>query len=248
MTFGTTVAVLNLALGVVYTSYGVMSILDLRRGVERRGELHFGLAWVAMAFTCGPHHFEHGLHMLVSGHRGGLGDVLAVLVGLPAGATWFALRVEAFVGGRGDRPIAGSPLWVRALPGLGVAYAVLMSAAAVRLLTDDASFRPVLAPNVWLVVLYLMIGWYLAQTQLRQRSETGGWSLSGLSLSVVFPTCAVMHAAWVSYAAAGLYDVHWHLLVIDWVAVPSALYFVWVVRALSRGELNDLDEVVAVRA
>ena len=239
MTLQLLVAVLNLLLGVVYTSYGVMSIVDLRRGVRRRGEFHFGLAWVAMAFTCGPHHFEHGLHTLTGDHVGGFGDVVAVLVGLPAGATWFALRVEAFTGGRGDRAIAGNPLWVRALPAAGAVYGVAMLGAAVRLLSRDASFRPVLAPNIWLFALYLLIGFYLAKTQLRIHEQSGGWSLSGLSLTVVFPTCAVMHAAWVTYASAGLYDVHRHLLVIDWLGVPSALYFVWVVRALSRGELRE---------
>ena len=239
MTLQPLVGLLNVLLGVVYTSYGVMSIIDLRRGVKRRGEFHFGLAWVAMAFTCGPHHLEHGLHTLAGDHTGGFGDVAAVLVGLPAGAMWFALRVEAFTGGRGDRSIAGTPRWVRAIPVAGAVYGIVMLAAAARLLGRDASFRPVLAPNVWLFVLYVVIGFYLAKTQLRIHEASGGWSLSGLSLTVVFPTCAVMHAAWLAYASAGVYDVNLHLLVIDWLAVPSALYFVWVVRALYHGELRE---------
>lgn len=239
MTLGVLVGVLNLVLGTVYTTYGFMAMNDLRRGVATRGELHFGRAWVAMAFTCGPHHFDHGLHILSGDRIGGFGDAVAVIAGLPAGVTWFLLRVEAFRGGRGDRWIAGEPRWVRALPALGAAYAVVMLAAAARLLSKDASLRPVLAPNLWLVVLYLMIGWYLAKTQLAAHREIGAWSLSGLSLTVVFPTCAVMHASWVVYAAAGLYEIPHHLLTIDWIAVPSALYFVWVVRSLYRGELIE---------
>ena len=239
MTLRLLVGLLNMTLGVVYTSYGFMAMSDLRRGVATRGELHFGRAWVAMAFTCGPHHFEHGLHVLSGDRLGGFGDVVAVVAGLPAGVTWFALRLEAFFGGRGDRHVSGTPAWVRALPYVGGAYALAMVGAAVRLLTKDASLRPVLAPNLWLVVLYVMIGWYLGKTQIRAHEAIGGWSLSGLSLTVVFPTCAVMHASWVVYAAAGLYDIPSHLLTIDWLAVPSALYFVWVVRALYRGELSE---------
>ena len=87
------VAGVNLLLGMVYLSYGVMTIIDLRRGWEKRGFSHFGLAWIAMAFTCGPHHFEHGLHIAVAGRDGGALDLIAVVVGLPAGVTWFLLRV-----------------------------------------------------------------------------------------------------------------------------------------------------------
>src|SRR5437764_13205835 len=114
-----TVALLNLILGFVYIQYGTLTVIDMRRNWRTMGFSHFGAAWIAMAFTCGPHHFVHGLHMLLAkgagGQAGGL-DLIAVAVGFPAGVTWFLLRIEAFTGGRGDRFIAGSPLWVAALP------------------------------------------------------------------------------------------------------------------------------------
>jgi len=96
------VAVANLTLGFVYCSYGVMTILDLKHGWRANGLSHFGLAWIAMAFTCGPHHLEHGIHLAL-GRTGGPLDLTAVLVGAPAGIGWFLLRVEAVAGGRGDR-------------------------------------------------------------------------------------------------------------------------------------------------
>jgi hypothetical protein len=82
MTLRLLVGLLNMTLGVVYTSYGFMAMSDLRRGVATRGELHFGRAWVAMAFTCGPHHFEHGLHVQSGDRLRGYGDVVAVVAGL----------------------------------------------------------------------------------------------------------------------------------------------------------------------
>ena len=73
------------------------------------GFSHFGAAWIAMAFTCGPHHWVHGVHLGFEGRAAGVLDFVAVLVGVPAGVIWFLLRVEAFRGGRGDRFIRGTP-------------------------------------------------------------------------------------------------------------------------------------------
>ena len=68
------VASTNVLLGVVYTGYGVMTIIDLKRHWRANGVSHFGMAWIAMAFTCGPHHLDHGLHALLD-HNGGAVDV-----------------------------------------------------------------------------------------------------------------------------------------------------------------------------
>jgi hypothetical protein len=225
------VAGLNLLLGVVYLSYGIMTIIDLRRGWAKLGFSHFGLAWIAMAFTCGPHHLEHGIHILLAGRNGGALDLIAVVVGRPAGVTWFLLRVEALMGGRGDRFISGTPRWVALLPLFSVVYVVLLFLASVLVLTGGANFGPRMTPNVLLLAVYFLIGYYLMRTQLRNRDGLGGWSVSGLSLTFVFPTCGLMHIAFVLYAAAGTYTVDTHGLIIDWLAVPAALYFVWVVRS-----------------
>ena len=66
--------------------------------------------------------------------------------------------------------------------------------------------------------------------------------MSGLSLTIVFPTCGVMHAVFASYAMSTAYQVEGHGLLIDWLAVPAAIYFVWVVRALHLGALSDWNE------
>jgi hypothetical protein len=233
------VAIANLVLGSVYTCYGVLTIIDLKRGWRSLGLSHFGLAWIAMAFTCGPHHLEHGLHVAAAGRMGGPVDLFAVLVGVPAGATWFLLRVEALRGGRGDRFISGTPLWVKAIPAASAVYLGILAAAVLAVLRDSAHFGPRLTPNLLLLGVYGLIGYYLIRTQLANRPVVGGWSVSGLALSVVFPTCGLMHAVFAVYATSGRYDADWHGLIIDWLAVPAAIYFVWVVRSLYLGAISD---------
>src|SRR5437016_9097116 len=116
------VALVNIALGVAYTSYGIITALEMKNDWRSFGFSHFGAAWIAMAFTCGPHHFVHGLHLLTAGGSAGPLDLVAVMIGFPAGVIWFALRLEAFSGGAGDRFIKGSPPWVLALPTLAGVY------------------------------------------------------------------------------------------------------------------------------
>src|SRR5205823_11599560 len=119
------VALVNIALGVAYTSYGIITALEMKNDWRSFGFSHFGAAWIAMAFTCGPHHFDHGLHVLADGRAGTL-DLLGVLIGLPAGVIWLSLRIEAFMGGRGDRFILGTPRWLRAIAPLSVVYLAMV--------------------------------------------------------------------------------------------------------------------------
>jgi hypothetical protein len=233
------VAITNFALGIIYTCYGVMTLIELKREWSTLGPSHFGLAWLAMAFTCGPHHLEHGLHIWTTGNSAGLLDLVAVLIGAPAGLTWFLLRVEAVRGGRGDRFVPGTPAWVAALPALGIGYAVLAGASVVWVLRTHADMTPEVTPNLLLLVVYGLVGYYLLRAQLANRPGAGGWSLSGLALTVVFPTCGLMHAAFAVYATAGRYRIDGYGLLIDWLAVPAAVYFVWVVRGLQQGRLHD---------
>jgi len=236
-----TLGVLNIILGLVYTGYGVMTLTEMVRNRQTMGFSHFGAAWVAMAFTCGPHHWAHGAHLLFEGRGGGPLDLFAVLVGFPAGVAWFLLRVEAFSGGRGDRLIPGNPLWVLALPTLGGIYVTALIAAALGVggLDLDLGVFPVVFANVLLVGLYCAIAFFLSRTQIANRRPLAGWSLSGVALSVVFWTCAAMHGVYALYGMSGRYEYDYHAYVIDWLAVPAAVYFLWVVHALYRGTYRD---------
>lgn len=233
------VGILNVVLGLAYTTYGLITISDLKRGWKTMGFSHFGAAWIAMAFTCGPHHLVHGAHLLIEGRTAGPLDFVAVAVGLPAGVAFLYLRMEASLGGRGDRFISGSPFWVLSLPTWGGIYLTGLVFAVLGAGVTGVVPREVV-PNLMLVVLYFMIGYFILRTQLRNRTILNGWSVSGLALAVVFPTCGLMHGAYALYASTGLYhDVDFHGWVIDAFAVPAAVYFLWVVIGLYRLSLRD---------
>ena len=237
------VAASNIILGIAYTGYGMMTAIEMKRDWRTFGFSHFGAAWLCMAFTCGPHHLDHGLHIAVDGRLGGPLDLLAVVIGLPVGVMWLMLRVEAFLGGRGDRFIPGDPRWLRAAPVAGGLYTGGLAVACAFILAGPR-VRPGLAvwANVILVGLYMAVGWFVLRTQLANRPSMGGWSVSGLSLSVIFPTCALMHMVWAAYAVAGRYQQDGHGLAIDWLSVPAGLYFLAVVRGLYRESLRDWND------
>ena len=119
-------------------------------------------------------------------------------------------------------------------------YAVVVVSALLLVLGGGAAFDRRLVPNVGVLVgMYATIASYLLRTQLANRAPLGGWSVSGLSLTGLFSTCAVMHFTWLAYAMAGTYDVDGHGQIVDWLSVPAALYFLWVVRALWMGTVAD---------
>lgn len=233
------VATLNIVLGLVYTQYGTMTLVEMLRNRRAMGFSHFGAAWIAMAFTCGPHHWIHGIHIALEGRQAGTLDLVAVLVGVPAGVTWFVLRVEAFRGGRGDRFWSGDPIWVIALPTLAGIYLTALIAAGVGIGPLGTEHLAAVLPNLLLVGIYCAIGCFLVRTQIANRRPLRGWSVSGLSLAIIFPTCAAMHAVYALYGLSGRYATDVHGAGIDWLAVPAGLYFLWVVRALYRGTYAD---------
>lgn len=237
------VALVNLVLGTAYTGYGVLTAVEMRRDWRSMGFSHFGAAWILMAFTCGPHHLAHGIHLGFEGRDGGALDLLSVVVGLPVGVLWLLLRIEAFAGGRGDRFVAGTPLWLGAVPTAAAVYLTVLVAGV--LVGPGLAFRPGLmsGANAVLVGIYLAIGWFLLCTQLRNRRVIRGWSVSGLSLTGVFPTCALMHAVWIVYDMSGAYHADGHGLAIDLLSIPAGLYFLWVVRGLYRDSLRDWNRV-----
>lgn len=242
------VAATNLILGAAYLGIGVMTAIDLKRGWKTMGFSHFGVAFMGLAFTCGPHHLAHGLHTAFEGRQGRPLDLSVVAVGLPFGVIWLLLRVEAFTGGRGDRFISGDPGWLKAMPSLAAAFLTAVIFGLAALPGETLVIQSTVLANLLLVGIYAMIGYFMLRTQLRNRPEQGGWSVSGLSLAGVFPTCAVMHLVWAAHLTTGAYAFDGHSFVIDRLAVPAGLYFLWVVRALYRDALRDWNDAGPVAA
>ncbi|MEY2517647.1 MAG: hypothetical protein QOJ89_5005 [bacterium] len=241
------VAALNIALGLVYFQIGAMTAIEMRRNWREMGWSRAGLAFVAITLTCGPHHFVHGIHVAFEGRYAGGLDLVATVIGVPAGLAWFLLRVEAFRGGRGDRFISGSPWWILALPTAFAVYVTVVVMTMIGAGSVAARGLEMAIPNILLIGVYGMICFYLTRTQLHNRRPLGGWSVSGLSLALIFATCAVMHAVFGVYTLRGIYPPDAHHVVVDWLGVPAGLYFLHVVRSLYRGDATDWNRARAGR-
>jgi hypothetical protein len=163
---------------------------------------------------------------------------------------WLLLRVEAFAGGQGDRFVHGSPAWLRPAAAFGVlwAFGSLMIGAFVATggagpsHTHGRGAPWMVLANLTLLGLYMAIGKVVLQTQLTNRPGLGGWSVSGLCLSFIFPSCGVMHAMWAAYGLAGRYQYDTIGAVIDLLSIPAAIYFLFVVMMLHREALHDWNE------
>lgn len=238
----TVAGVLNLVLGVVYLAYGVMTWVELRRGWASNGPSHFGLAWMFMTTTCGPHHLDHGLHLVRDGYGTAL-DLGVTALGFPAATVWFLLRVEALRGGEGDRWLRSGHGGVAALPVLSSMYVVVLGGlVATTLVTGRLDWVPSTSANVMILAFYGAIAWMLLRSQLVNHRLEHRWSLSGLSLTLVFATCAIMHGVHALNVNTGRYPYQGHLVVTDLLAVPAAVYFLWVVWRLSSGQVDDWNE------
>jgi hypothetical protein len=225
---------LSLGIGNAYLLLGILTAQQLLRHRRTRGWSHFGVAFMVMAFTCGPHHLVHGVHLLVE-HDVANGIVVGGLaLGIPPGFIFTALRIEAVRGGRGDRFIEGTPAWLFALPAVWLlAYGALLAKAAEHVARYGVPSL-MIVPNVALAASFGMVGWMTLRTQMRKRAATGGWSLSGLSMAGVFPTCGAAH---LMHALSSRFDIHG--FVFDVVGVPASLYFLWAVHRLYRASLRD---------
>ena len=227
---------LALLTGIAYTALGAITAWEITRMRRSRGHSHFGLGFLLMAATCGPHHLVHATHLLFEGHHAGWPLLIALAIGLPPGAVFTLLRFEALFRGRGDRFVAGTPIALAVLPAVVAATAgatVLAAAETGGAPAGAAGWAGVLA-NAFLATAYLITGLIVLRTQFARRPGLGGWSVSGIAMGGVFTTCGISHLV------AGLTTpAELHTLAFDLPGVPAAAFFLWVVHRLNRSSLND---------
>lgn len=241
------VGVGNLLIGLAYAGLGLLSAWEAYSQYRYRGLSRFGLGFSMMAASCGPHHLVHGWCVLQSGTVT-TPMVAATLLGLPAGVAFVVLRAEAMWGGRGDRTLLAAP---RVMVAAAIAWLGLTGAAAgwafaapampgpdictsLSALAPDIGRALVSASNLFVAVTYGMVGWYLATTQIQRYAAHRTWSLSGVALSAVFPTCAAMHLI---VALTGSQEIA--TLPFDLLGVPASVFFLWVVRQLHTDSAID---------
>lgn len=243
----------NLAVGMAYVTLGLLSAWEVASQYRYRGVSRFGLGFSLMAASCGPHHLVHGMTVL----QGGIvsAPMLAVtLTGIPAGAVFCWLRFESMRKGRGDRTLAvngsvmagavvlslaGASLlagWAMATqpePGLFICTSRSIATLLDGSVSDLSPFL-VFFSNLWASLAYAMVGWYLADTQIRRYVANRSWSLSGLALSGVFPSCAAMHLILALTSSSESATLPFDLL-----GIPASVYFLWVVKRLHANSAVD---------
>ncbi len=226
--------ILALLTGVAYTGLGVITAYELVAHRRSRGFSHFGAAFLVMAFTCGPHHLVHAWRHLIASEPAHGPMIASLAIGLAPGLIFIALRAEAAFGGRGDRLIAGTPVWLELVPALMAIAAGAVLWEALRHATAMNVDLRSLIPNAILFVNYFLVGFFTGRTQLARRPVLAGWSLSGVAMSGVFTTCAASHLI------AGMLTTADPLgVVFDNVGVPASIYFLWAVHRLHRDSLRD---------
>lgn len=254
MTPQTIIGLGNLAIGCAYLGLGILSTWEAIAQYKARGLSRFGLGFALMAASCGPHHLVHGWCVLQGGTASS--PMLAIaLIGLPAGLVFCFLRLQAMLGGQGDRTVVIAPRalvsvvlaffaavgalasWAATIPPLPeqaicTANGSPLDAQAARVGLDGGAL--ILATNLFVTATYAMVGWYLIETQVRRYAVQRSWSLSGLSLAAVFPTCAAMHLI-VALTSSPDHAT----LPFDLLGVPASIYFLWVVRRLHADSVVD---------
>jgi len=245
----------NLGIGLAYAGLGLLAAWEAISLHRYRGWSRFGLGFALMAASCGPHHLTHGWHVL-QGESVSWPMLAATLIGLPAGLIFVWLRLEAMWGGRGARWVSASPDRAVVLVGAFSIVAGLLAAGvfvqpvadfSYRFLCTSAGLVPrAAAPgdgidftsvtffaNIFVTVTYGMVGWYLADRQVRRYLTNGAWSLSGVALTGVFFTCAQMHFVDATSHGNNL------MLIFDLIGIPASVYFLWVVKQVHNDSTMD---------
>jgi hypothetical protein len=247
---GLVIALGNLILGIAYGGLSAVGMWEAASQYRYRGLSRFGLGFSLIGASCGGHHFAMAWQAL-QGPDASVPNLLVTLLGLPAALVFCGLRIEAMRGGRGERMLTGG---AHALVVLGLAYFAVIGWAAGQTALNapalsghaGAGCGPALTAtgidlttaalltNLCAAAAFVMVGGCLLDTQVHRYIAHQQWSLSGLSLAMVFPTCAAMHL--IDALMAGPHSLS---LPFDVFGVPAAAYFLWIVRQVHKDCVAD---------
>lgn len=234
----------NGIIGSLYILLGVVGVWEVISQYRSRGLSRFGMGVSAVGLTCGTHHLAVAWHMAKGGEVS-IPQLVVMLLGLPPCLLFAWLRLESLSGGAGDRMITGRPY---ALAGIGMLFFAAIGwlvgqrqGPALTLCTPaglSAASSGLLSPgalsNLAIAVVYMMVGWYLMETQVRRYATSQHWSLSGVSLALIFCSCSCMHLIHAispgEHAATIAYDLG---------SVPASVYFLWAVKQVHRDSVVD---------
>ena len=227
--------ILALGTGLAYTLLGAIAAYELGRHSARRGFSHFGAAFVLMAFTCGPHYIVHAVHLLFEGDRATWPltavDAARRRAGLASSSCSASRRWPA---GAATGSCAAIRRCCRRRRGCSRSCPASSSRARLAYTAREGASTLALAPNAVLFGAFLVVGALVRRTQAARRPLLGGWSLSGVAMAGVFPTCGASHLI------AGLVsEPDLHTLLFDLPGVPASLFFLWVVHRVHSDSLAD---------
>lgn len=220
-------SLLHLGVGCIALLLAALAAVESTRSARLASHRRFGLALSALGIATAAHYGYAAFARPDQAQAAEPAHVAAIAILLLPVAVFFWLRAEAYLDGPGDRFHEGRPGWVMLLPG-----AVSCAAGAVLI---TAWMNPPLSPSGsedvalrWLSVLptilvaatSLAIGWSLMRGQQTRRAVLGGWSLSGLAVTLIFPTSAVAYATHALTVRPTLMGS-----LVDWLGVPATLWF-----------------------
>lgn len=244
MSLSTAAITVNVILGLAYSTYWVMVLVDLKRGRVAKGrETEYAYAWLAMAVTCGGSHLIHAAH-LWEYHQGALVDVVATGFSIPFGILWFLLQVEGmFLGGEGDRRYSNGLITTMLLVAWGIAF--FGSGLYIGATIDQFQWAP---PVLWfngiVFCLYSAVAVVMWRSQVQAHRATGQWSFSGVDLGTVLWTCAFLHLVCMGWLVAiGTYVNDLHMAIITALAIPPAWFYLRVWRKMYAAQVGTTQEV-----
>lgn len=223
---------LQILTGTAYlVGVGGFSLVSVLRNRRQGVTDWLGIGLIGMASTCGPHHLDIAYHLIKSpGFQPPVWDLLTIAIAAPWGALWLWLRFQNEVlKGSGEVHVnAAWPFYM--LPLLFVE----MTAVFMANFGLNGNYAQG-AVQLSLVIFYCVIGYHLWRVQVVRRLSGLPWSMSGLALAMIFPTCAASHAVFGLAITSGRWSSDAHSFAIDTWGVFTAFFFLVVVRRLHLG-------------